>query len=198
MPKSITINYCECAFTLPWSDNRQEVHDEVYHTILEGKHVPSHQKTRAFVYDITRMGESALATVRAPAFSGEIPSEPGSFTVKENETLTIRARVSAARRQSHESAAGKRTIIHKAITAEDIPEWAEALLSRHGMTTKSIRCLNLQNHKVIKGKQSFMVNEVSIEAVVTVSAADQFANAFLAGVGRHKGYGLGKIEVISA
>lgn len=196
MSLPITINFFECAFTLPWSENRQDLHDGVYDTILEGKHIPDNEKTRSFVYDIAKIGEAALVTVRASAFSGQIPAEPGAITVKSEDTLTIRAKVSAVRRQSHENAAGKRSIAHKMIEASEIPEWASALLSRHGMTAESVRCFGLQSYKVAKGKQFFLVNEASIEADVKVSAADQFVNAFLSGIGRHKGYGFGKIEVV--
>lgn len=197
MPRPISINFQECAFTIPWSDNRQELHDGAYNVILEGKHVPDSQTTRAFVYDITRMGESALITARAPEFGGNLPAESETVVVREGDRLTIRARVSAVRRQSVEGTQGKRQVVHKAISQEELPEWAAALLERHGMVPERVVCTNYQSVHVGRKNQRFAINEVSIEAVVTIGAADQFVSAFLGGLGRHKGYGLGKMEVMS-
>lgn len=197
MPRPISINFQECAFTIPWSDNRQELHDGAYNVLLKGKHVPDSQTTRAFVYDITRMGESALITARAPEFGGSLPVESETIVVRDGDRLTIRARLSGVRRQSVDDAGGKRRVVHKAIAQEDLPEWAAVLLERHGMVPDQVVCTNYQCVHVGRKNQRFAINEVSIEAVVTVGAADQFVSAFLGGLGRHKGYGLGKIEVLA-
>ena len=197
MSRPISVYFQECAFTIPWSDNRQELHDGAYNVILEGKHVPDTKTTRAFVYDITRMGEAALITARAPEFGGDLPAESEKVVVRNGDRLTIQARVSAARRKSVSDAQGNRYIIHKAVSQEDLPEWVTALLDRHGMVPEEVVCKNYQSIQVGRKSQRFAINEAFIEAVVTIKAADQFASAFLGGLGRHKGYGLGKIEVIS-
>ncbi|KXS55438.1 MAG: hypothetical protein AWU57_217 [Marinobacter sp. T13-3] len=196
MATPLTIRYEETAFTLPWSHNRQDIHDQVYQVVLDGKNVPQHQKTRLFLYDAMPLdadAELGLVTARAPAFGPHIESASNKLTVRPGDTLTLNLTVSATRKVRVDN--GKREQI---VIDDDVPEWIGHLLARHaGVTVDDAVLVSRQNYTVRKPKMAFRVPVVKVRAVATVQDAPAFAKAFLNGVGRQKGYGTGLIEVVA-
>ncbi len=195
----ITINYVETAFTGRWDENRQVVHDQVYQTLLEGRHIPKGETVRPFVYDITLLDRAsglALVTARAQSFSDGIESEAGKLTVSAGDAITVRVRVSACRHGMMD--VGDRTkTTYSYVTPENIEDWGVALFSRHGLSVSSLRLLDYQRRFVFKTKNRFGINEAYLEVAGVIESPADFARAFLTGIGRNKGYGLGLMEVVS-
>lgn len=198
MATPITVKYQETAFTLPWDDNRQRIHDRVYDIVLGGAHVPADQRTRKFLYDVTLLDKElglSLVTVRASEFIDDIQSEEKQLVVQDGESMTVRARVSAVKRVSRTDR-DKPYNLHRPVPKEELSTWAASMFARKGMETTEIKVLDETPLKVLKPKLSFGIDEVTVEAKVTVLSAQEFVRAFFSGMGRHKAYGLGMIEVV--
>ncbi len=198
MPKPLTIHYQETAFTLQWDANRQVVHDRVYDTLLEGEHIPNEQRTRTFLYDLTLLDEDTglgMVTARATEFRPGIESQAQKLVVSDNDELVIRARLSAMKR-SRDKNGTKSGVRHTLISPSSMTDWAATFLERHAMKADSIEVLGIEQHKVRKTSLVFGIQEAFLEARVTVTSAVPFAKAFMSGMGTHKGYGLGMMEIL--
>lgn len=192
----ITIRYQETAFTMPWHENRQHIHDQVYQIVLDGKNIQDDQKTRLFIYDAVPLdaeNEIGLVTARASQFRDHIESEDRTLTVRPGDQVTLNLTVSANRRRKIN---GRDQV--KRIADEAIPEWITALLANNaGVCVSTVRVLNRQDYKVDKPKAIFLVPAAQIKVDVTIENTALFAKAFLGGIGRQKGYGVGVMEVAS-
>jgi hypothetical protein len=190
----ITIRYQETAFTMPWHENRQHIHDQVYQIVLDGKNIQDDQKTRLFIYDAVPLdaeNEIGLVTARASQFRDHIESEARTLTVRPGDQMTLKVTVSANRR----SKVNNVEQVHR-IADEAIPEWITSLLTKNaGVCVSNVRLLNRRDYKVHKPKAVFLVPTAQIQANVTIEDAARFAKAFLGGIGRQKGYGVGIMEV---
>lgn len=186
----VTIHYQETAFTVPMLVDRQAMHQRVYDVVTNGQH----QDRRDFVFDLLPIdAEStlALATVRSIKFSDEIPAEDKSLTVRHGDDLRIRVRLASVRRPR--SAEGKS--VAQRVTPGQLEEWFTDLLARKGMNAEDVRVVDKATFRVDKEPYPFIIPAVRYSATVTIDNPVSFATAFLSGVGRHKGYGLGLLEV---
>lgn len=205
MTRPTTLNFEEAAFTMQWHENRQLIHKQVYDILLEGKMIPEDQKTRPFVYDVTlldRASRLALVTARGLKLGNGIQSEQVSRTVRTGDTLTIRTRLSAVKRLTLSVpgapvTAEKPKVQETLIQAHDVGSWATELLARFGMAASDIKLLDYQHRQVSKHNRRFRINEAYLEARVTIESTPDFIKAYLNGMGRHKGYGYGFLEVVS-
>jgi hypothetical protein len=197
MSTPVTIHYQETAFTLPWDDNRQALHDRAYQVLLDGQHIDNEKRTRTFVYDLQLINSEVglgLACARAQAFPPEVQSENKALVVRKGSEVTIKVRLSAVKRASQERS-GKGTK-HSFISAEDAGEWAISKLAGNGMKVESLTLESMANHKVIKSSLTFGLREALVSARVRITNTSDFIHAFLNGLGRHKGYGMGMLTVI--
>lgn len=191
----LTINYRQTAFTLPWRENTQELHEQIYDTLLQGQHVPGENK-RTFLFDVAGavQGKSyLLATARSTEFEDSIPSVHKQLVVEPGMELKVRIRVAAVYKRYREGKNNR----YEAVPSAEIADWFASLLSRHGMKVTHSDLLSYSILPVRKAKQAFDIPAARLEASVTVENVELFTNAFLNGVGRNKGYGLGMIELVS-
>lgn len=190
----LTIHYEECAFTFPWSENRQDIHKQVYHTVLDGKNISDDKKTRAFLYDAIALdaeGELGIATVRGSSLPEHLETASATLTVKTGQTLNVMVTVSASRKRRNDLQK-----FTERITDEGVPEWAQGLLERNaGVSASDITLINRHDYRVRKAGSYFIVPAVKIKATVTVKDSTAFARSFLNGLGAQKGYGVGLIEI---
>jgi hypothetical protein len=196
----ITIAYQETAFTIQWDENPQAIHDQVYQVMLDGEHIPDGELTRPFVYDVTLLDQAsrlALVTARGMALRPTVHPEPGKLTVRDGDTLRVRVRLSAQKRRTETTSKGRGKKLHVRVEAHDVEPWAIELFQRNGMLAETIKLLDYRKHEVHKSQQVFPLCQANVEAEVTVTSAVDFTKAFLTGIGRQKGYGLGMLEVIS-
>lgn len=196
----ITVRYQETAFTFPWSDNRQAIHDHVYQVLLNGEHVPNDQKTRLFLYDAAPLdpdGELGLVTARSMAFRPGIPGDEKTLVVQAGKALTIDLTVSGSR-QTRREHNGREIRGYARVPDNELNDWLTAMLSRNGMTASSFKVRDRSEYEVRKAKTAFGVSSVKVRAEVVVDDAVQFTKAFLNGIGRQKGYGFGLMEVVSS
>ena len=199
MTHTLNIQYQETAFTIPWERNLQAIHDRVYQVLLEGRHVSGPGKTRTFVFDVLPMDADAgigLVVARGLSFPDSIVSEPKQLAVQVGSRFTVRARLSPIRQIWTDRDDRKKVRAYRALSNEEVPNWCCELLERNGMRADSAVVLSTNQWPVYKSSDaSFGVTEARIEADVSVTEPALFVKAFLGGVGRHKGYGFGMLEV---
>ena len=194
----ITINYQETAFTLPWNRNHQRIHDQVYQVLLAGTHIDSDSKTRTFVYDAVPLDQEesiGLVTARSSSFLAHVDAENKQFVVRDGDKFSIRLSLAASLHNTYKIDE-KEMRSYRRVLDDELQQWATTLLQRHGMSSVELDVMGRSEYSVNKPRVSFRVPKVRVEATVVVDDAAAFAKAFLSGVGRQKGYGLGLVELV--
>lgn len=197
MKLPINISIMETAFTLPWSNNLTDIHKQVYDVILEGKNIPSNIKTRPFLFDVTVLDADngiALVVARGQKLAESLSPESSKITVTEGDKLSVLIKLSAARRFTEVKGESVRRT-ERLVPDDELEEFAGYQLKRSGMTVSSLNIDDINLHHVVKGKNRFVIKEITVTADVIVDCGVTFTQAYLGGVGRHKGYGFGKIEI---
>lgn len=204
MPKSkttpLTIHYQQACFTLPWESNHQAVHDRVYQIVLDGQHVPDRTPTRHFIFSALPLGQSSgtgLITARATQFGDHIPAETKTLTVQAGQTVTLKVMLSALRRHRITQADQSKSLIQTPVSNAELDEWVRQTLARNAaVSAETITVLDRHEWIVRKPRQAFTVPATHVQVTGIITDAETFTRAFLEGVGRQKGYGVGMLEVI--
>lgn len=194
-----TVRYAETGFLVPCPDNWHTLHQQVHDVMFDGAN--SHEG-RTFLYsvlDSPRLGGQGLVTVRVFGdVSPSVPLDSTSRTFTSGESLTLCLDLSL--QKSNGRTRDNKPIPQKSLLSQpwDIDDWVRRKLFAAGFKTDSVTWDSPKKRQVKKGSTVFFIPSARFHVQGHIIDAAVFAEAWLHGIGRNKGYGHGMIEIVGA
>lgn len=192
---SKTLNYMETGFMVETPRNWHTLHQKVHDILFQGA---NSEDGRTFVYSVMddpALGGQCLVSVRANgAVNPELPLEQTQRTFKSGEQMTLSVDISLQRSKMRprngETVANQPSVV----APHELEEWITAKMLRVGFACETARWGKVVRRDVAKRGARFFIPTLLFNLKGTISDVEAFSSAWLSGVGRNKGYGLGMLE----
>lgn len=193
------LTYNECGFLIPKQNNWQDVHKSVFDIAVDGKDVDSN---RDFIYSVTdhpSLNENLFVTLRSQSrLSDSLDMSQEQIMLEVGKSITVKfdisARKSVSTTASEDGSAPKRSKCTY-VSAPEYESWIKQLLSTRGLDASDVRFFSIEKRYVQKGKNEFFIPKVSFLVKGIITDTEKLSSAWLEGIGRSRGYGLGLLEI---
>lgn len=193
------VNYNECGFLIPKQENWQDVHKSVFDIAVDGKDVSS---KREFIYSVTDhpvLEKNLFVTLRSQSkLSNSLSMTEAEVVLEKGKSITVKLDISARKSVSNSTqTAGDKPVRNKCtyVNPTDFESWISNLLRGRGFDTTKVNFFSVEKRPVQKRENEFFIPKVSFLLEGIITDPDLLAEAWMSGVGRSRGYGLGMLEL---
>lgn len=200
------MNYLTSSFLMPITEDGQLTHQAVLSAISQGSHI--NEADKKFCFKVSR--SPAIYPLQLVELKGEaLPSQSNpkvkDVTFAKDEILRLKVKLSAARSVNVFDPNGVKLLrsdgkpIRKDVVfnlSNGIDEALSTLLDCIGLKLVRVSFVSqLHKIKVAKTNHKFFIPHVSVEFDASVVEPHLAESGFIRGIGKHKSYGFGYLEL---
>ena len=194
-----TVEYAETGFLIDSARNSHTLHQRIHDLLFEGKNSPD---GRTFLYSVVEAPEldgKCLVNVRTYGqVSPNIPLEAKESAFSKGQALELNVDISLQRSTARGKDGKKVPQASMHVRPYEMEDWMREKMRAIGFDADRITWGPVRRRQVSKPSAKFFIPCAVFRVTGTVNDPERFAQAWLYGVGRNKGYGLGLLEEVAA